>query len=122
MIAPTSLYDAFPAATPDEAAALLVRAITDRPKRIGTPLGTLGELMGTLAPKTKDAILHQAYRVFPDSASARGEASVAEAVGQATAAGAASSSGRVGVPTAPGMKQASRAAMAFMRLMPGVHW
>jgi NAD(P)-dependent dehydrogenase (short-subunit alcohol dehydrogenase family) len=122
MIAPTSLYDAFPAATPDEAAAMLVRAITDRPKRIGTPLGTLGELMGTLAPKTKDAILHQAYRVFPDSASARGEASVAEPVGQATAAGAASSSGRAGVPTAPGMKQASRAAMAFMRLMPGVHW
>ena len=149
MIAPTSLYDAFPAATPDEAAALLLRAIKDRPKRIGTPLGTLGELMGTLAPKTKDAVLHQAYRVFPDSASARGEtasgiAATASAV-PASAAPASASTPSAGTPSAasstasavpasaapasatpasatPGVKQVSRAAMAFMRLMPGVHW
>ena len=73
MIAPTSLYDRFPAATPDEAAGLLIRAIKDRPKRINTPVGTLGELTGVFAPKLKDAVLHQAYRVFPDSASAKGE-------------------------------------------------
>ncbi|UZJ23846.1 SDR family oxidoreductase [Rhodococcus antarcticus] len=118
MIAPTSLYDAFPAATPDEAAAMLVRAIKDRPKRINTPVGTLGELMGTLAPKTKDAILHQAYRVFPDSASARGEKKVVSPVD----ADAPASSGGSLVPSAPGVKQASRAAVAFMRLLPGVHW
>ena len=118
MIAPTSLYDAFPAATPDEAAGMLVRAIKERPKRINTPVGTLGELMGTLAPKTKDAILHQAYRVFPDSASARGEAKTPAAI---DAEAHTPSSGSL-VPSAPGVKQASRAAMAFMRLLPGVHW
>ena len=36
MIAPTSLYDRFPTHTPDEAAAMLLRAIKDRPKRINT--------------------------------------------------------------------------------------
>jgi len=117
MIAPTSLYDAFPAATPDEAAAMLVRAIKDRPKRINTPLGSLGEVMGTFAPKLKDAILHQAYQVFPDSAAARGQkkepSDEAAKPGQQPVAASAS---------AVGTRQLSRTAMAFARLMPGVHW
>ena len=112
MIAPTSLYDAFPAATPEEAAGMLLRAIKDRPKRINTPLGSLGEVMGTFAPKLKDAILHQAYQVFPDSPAARGEKKKPRDTPAKPAA--ASSSG--------GTKQLSRAAMAFARLMPGVHW
>jgi len=122
MIAPTSLYDAFPAATPDEAAELLMRAIKDRPKRINTPLGSLGEVMGTFAPKVKDAILHQAYQVFPDSAAARGEktektpeSAPAKPAQPAASNGAASSA-------VAGTKQLSKAAVAFMRLMPGVHW
>ena len=117
MIAPTSLYDAFPAATPEEAAAMLLRAIKDRPKRINTPLGSLGEVMGTFAPKLKDAILHQAYQVFPDSAAARGQkkepSDAAAKPGQQPVAASTS---------AVGTKQLSRTAMAFARLMPGVHW
>ncbi len=115
MIAPTSLYDAFPAATPEEAAGMLLRAIKDRPKRINTPLGSLGEVMGTFAPKLKDAILHQAYQVFPDSAAARGEKKEPSDTPAKQQPAAASSS-------TVGTKQLSRAAMAFARLMPGVHW
>ena len=116
MIAPTSLYDAFPAATPEEAAGMLLRAIKDRPKRINTPLGSLGEVMGTFAPKLKDAILHQAYQVFPDSAAARGEKKEpGDTLAKQQQPAAASSS-------SVGTKQLSRAAMAFARLMPGVHW
>jgi len=117
MIAPTSLYDAFPAATPEEAAAMLLRAIKDRPKRINTPLGSLGEVMGTFAPKLKDAILHQAYQVFPDSAAARGDKTEPKDNAAKQELQPAAASG-----AAVGTKQLSRAAMAFARLMPGVHW
>lgn len=118
MIAPTSLYDAFPAATPEEAAEMLMRAIKDRPKRINTPLGSLGELMGTFAPKLKDAILHQAYHLFPDSPAARGEKTSVEETSAAGASATPASYSAAVMST----KQLSRAATTFMRLMPGVHW
>jgi hypothetical protein len=46
----------------------------DRPNEINTTLGTVGALAHTLAPKASSRVLHLAYRVFPDSAAARGEA------------------------------------------------
>jgi NAD(P)-dependent dehydrogenase (short-subunit alcohol dehydrogenase family) len=67
MISPTKLYDAFPTLTPDEAAAMVVRAMVDRPKRISTKLGTFGEVSYAVAPRMVDALLSVAYRVFPDS-------------------------------------------------------
>jgi NAD(P)-dependent dehydrogenase (short-subunit alcohol dehydrogenase family) len=73
MIAPTRIYDAFPAITPEEAADMICEALRTRPKHIGTPLGTFGEVATALAPKAVDRLLHLAYRVFPDSAAARGE-------------------------------------------------
>ncbi|MEA2322865.1 MAG: hypothetical protein QOD81_2715, partial [Solirubrobacteraceae bacterium] len=73
MIAPTKLYDSFPTISPDEAADLICEAIRARPKQINTRLGTFGEVAYALAPKAVDQILHIAYRVFPDSAAARGE-------------------------------------------------
>jgi NAD(P)-dependent dehydrogenase (short-subunit alcohol dehydrogenase family) len=73
MIAPTKMYDAFPAITPDEAGEMIVEALSSKPKHMGTPLGTFGEVAYALSPKTVDRILHLAYRVFPDSAAARGE-------------------------------------------------
>jgi short-subunit dehydrogenase len=44
MIAPTKMYDRFPTITPDKAADMICEAIIHRPKRIATPLGTLGRL------------------------------------------------------------------------------
>jgi NAD(P)-dependent dehydrogenase (short-subunit alcohol dehydrogenase family) len=78
MIAPTKIYDKFPTISPAQAAEMVVRAMVDRPHEINTALGTVGALAHTLAPKTVFRILHMAYRVFPDSAAARGEAKVVE--------------------------------------------
>jgi thioester reductase-like protein/NADP-dependent 3-hydroxy acid dehydrogenase YdfG len=78
MIAPTKMYDAFPAITPEEAADMICEALRKRPKHMGTRLGTVGEVLYTLSPKAVDRILHLAYRVFPDSAASRGHRDVEE--------------------------------------------
>jgi NAD(P)-dependent dehydrogenase (short-subunit alcohol dehydrogenase family) len=97
MIAPTKLYDAFPTITPEEAADMICEALRSRPKHMGTPLGTTGEVLSALAPGAVDRILHLAYRVFPDSAAARGEAEGVE-------------------------ERASLEQLAMANLMRGVHW
>jgi NAD(P)-dependent dehydrogenase (short-subunit alcohol dehydrogenase family)/thioester reductase-like protein len=78
MIAPTKMYDAFPATTPEEAGEMICEALRRRPKHMGTALGTFGEVAYALSPKTVDRILHLAYRVFPDSAAAKGEKALEE--------------------------------------------
>jgi thioester reductase-like protein len=78
MIAPTRMYDAFPAITPEEAGEMICEALRSRPKHMGTRLGTFGEVAYTLAPKAVDQLLHLAYRVFPDSAASKGEKNVEE--------------------------------------------
>ncbi len=78
MIAPTKMYDAFPAITPDEAADMICEALRSRPKHMGTRLGTFGEVAYALSPKAVDRILHLAYRVFPDSAASKGHRDVEE--------------------------------------------
>jgi thioester reductase-like protein len=100
MIGPTKLYDAFPTISPDDAAAMVVKALTERPKAINTRLGTFGEVAYALAPKAVDQLLHVAYRVFPDSAAAKGQK---DDDGDEPSA-------------------ISRAADALARLLPGVHW
>jgi NAD(P)-dependent dehydrogenase (short-subunit alcohol dehydrogenase family) len=96
MIAPTKIYDSFPTITPDEAADLVCEALRSKPKHIGTRLGTFGEVAYALAPKAVDQILHMAYKVFPDSAAARGEQDPDE--------------------------KASMEQVAMANLMRGVHW
>jgi thioester reductase-like protein len=78
MIAPTKMYDAFPAISPEEAGEMICEALRSRPKHMGTRLGTFGEVAYTLAPKAVDRLLHLAYRVFPDSAASKGEKNVEE--------------------------------------------
>jgi len=78
MIAPTKMYDAFPAITPDEAADMICDALRTRPKHMGTRLGTFGEVAYALSPKAVDRILHLAYRVFPDSAASKGQRDIEE--------------------------------------------
>jgi NAD(P)-dependent dehydrogenase (short-subunit alcohol dehydrogenase family) len=73
MIAPTKMYDQFPTITPDEAADMVCEAMRSKPKQINTRLGTFGEVAYALAPKAVDQVLHTAYKVFPDSAAAKGE-------------------------------------------------
>ena len=98
MIAPTKIYDAFPTITPDEAADLVCEAIRAKPKTINTRLGTFGEVAYTLAPKAVDQILHTAYKLFPDSAAAKGEKDK------------------------DSEEKASMEQIAMANLMKGVHW
>ncbi|MFI6870057.1 SDR family NAD(P)-dependent oxidoreductase [Nocardia sp. NPDC050406] len=71
MIAPSGKQG--PSESPEWAAATIVRALTDRPKRIDVPLGTLAEYGSLITPRIKDRIMHRYYRALPDSAAAKGE-------------------------------------------------
>ncbi len=80
MIAPTKMYDAFPAISPEEAADMICEALRARPKEMGTRMGKFGEVAYTLSPSTVDRLLHLAYRVFPDSAASKGHIETEEHV------------------------------------------
>src|SRR5688572_8413430 len=73
MIAPTDIYKAFPTLTPDEAAQMLCDAMIDKPKRVASRLGTFGEVLYAMSPKTVDIVLNTAYNLFPDSKAAKGD-------------------------------------------------
>ena len=98
MIAPTRMYDMFPAITPEEAAELIAKAMVGRPKKVATKLGNFGELLYAVAPKASDSILNTAYKLFPDSQAAKGKGEEARD------------------------KAPSTEAVAFAHLMKGVHW
>ncbi|HEX2233835.1 MAG TPA: SDR family oxidoreductase, partial [Thermoleophilaceae bacterium] len=67
MIAPTDIYKAFPTLTPDEAAQMIADAMIDKPKRKASRLGTFGEVLYAVSPKSVDIIMNTAYNLFPDS-------------------------------------------------------
>jgi len=96
MIAPTKMYDAFPAISPEAAAGMICEAMRAKPKHVSTKLGTFGEVAYALFPKAVDQILHLAYRVFPDTAAARGQKDVDE--------------------------HATAEQLALANVMKGVHW
>jgi NAD(P)-dependent dehydrogenase (short-subunit alcohol dehydrogenase family) len=98
MIAPTRMYDVFPAISPEEAAEMISGAMIHQPKKVATRLGTFGELLYAVAPKASDRILNQAYRLFPESQAAKGKGEEAPD------------------------KAPSTEAVAFAHLMKGVHW
>jgi hypothetical protein len=68
-----------------------------RPKKVATRLGTFGEVLYAVAPKAVDVILNTGFKLFPESAAAKG---VKEE--------------RREEPTTEGV--------AFAYLMRGVHW
>jgi NAD(P)-dependent dehydrogenase (short-subunit alcohol dehydrogenase family) len=108
MIAPTKMYDRFPTITPEEAADMICEAIIHKPKRIATPLGTLGQLLYAINPKSIDYILNSAYHLFPDSSAARGEKKERKEE-------------EAGAPPAA-VERASDRQVLFANLMRGVHW
>jgi NAD(P)-dependent dehydrogenase (short-subunit alcohol dehydrogenase family) len=99
MIAPTRMYDVFPAITPEEAAEMISGAMVEQPKKVATRLGTFGELLYAVAPTMSDRILNQAYKLFPESQAAKGK----------------------GGGDAPDRAPTTEA-LAFAHLMKGVHW
>jgi len=111
MIAPTGIYDAFPTLTPDEAAVMLCDALIDRPKRKATRLGTFGEVLYAISPKTTDQVLHTAYNLFPDSKAAKGKK---KGAADGKPAKAEDKEGKD--------QEMSTEAVAMAYLMKGVHW
>jgi short-subunit dehydrogenase len=67
MIAPTKMYDRFPALSPDGAAEMIVEAIRRRPKRVSTTLGGLSQLSYAAVPGAQDLVVNQAVRLFSDT-------------------------------------------------------
>ena len=61
-------------------------------------MSNFGEVAYAVAPKVVDQILHQAYRLFPDSAAAKGD------------------------DASRSPEKASTEGVAFAHLLKGVHW
>ena len=73
MIVATDAYRRAPAKTPEQAAALVVRALEDRPITISTVAGRLGEVLNLAAPRLMDAAMAVLDARMPDSPAARGQ-------------------------------------------------
>jgi hypothetical protein len=101
-----------PPITADHAAAMIVRALIDKPARIDTPVGTLADIGMYFAPKLSRRVLHQIYLGYPDSAAARG------VTADATTAR------RPARPSRPAASpiRVPRPVKRVVRLVPGVHW
>ena len=78
MIAPTNLYKRFPALTPEDAGRIVADAITFRPRRLSPPVGSVASVADALSPWVMDQVRNQAYQLFPDSTSARGDKALKE--------------------------------------------
>ena len=100
MIAPTAHYKYVPTLSPEEAADLVAKAVLERPKQVSTRLGTAASVAWALWPKAMDVILNTGYKLFPDSAAARGDRKALKAEEQEMAPEAA----------------------AFAALTRGIHW
>ena len=67
MMASTTIYDAFPMRTAEQAADLIVEGIVHQPKRVATPVGNLFEFAYGVAPNAIDRVLNAAYQLYPES-------------------------------------------------------
>ncbi len=96
MIAPTKMYDNVPTISPEEAAAMVKQAVIYKPQRIATRLGIFSQVLHSVAPKISEIVMNSAFRMFPDSAAAKGVKGTQE--------------------------PASQEQVAFASLMKGIHW
>ncbi|MGS2808791.1 SDR family NAD(P)-dependent oxidoreductase [Nocardia sp. MW-W600-9] len=115
MIAPSG--DQGPSESPEWAAATIVRALTERPKRIDVPLGTFAEYGALLTPKLRDRILHRYYRALPDSPAAKGES-----VDPTEPADEPAAPRPAPKPKSPARKATGSALRRAARWVPGTHW
>ncbi len=97
MIEATSVYDSMPVLSPDEAGDMVVEAVIKKPKRIATPMGVYLQVMTAVAPRFSEVVMNIVFRMFNDSAAARGQKQV-------------------------GKVEASNEQVALAALMKGVHF
>jgi short-subunit dehydrogenase len=110
MIAPTKMYEKFPALTPEQAGALVTRAIIHRPRRLGPPFGSAAAFIDTLSPDTMDLVRNRGFKMFPDSRAAKVGTDEAPEAGEGTP------------PPVEGSEDPSTAGVAFANLTRGTHW
>jgi NAD(P)-dependent dehydrogenase (short-subunit alcohol dehydrogenase family) len=80
MTAPTKIYDSMPLLMPEEAADMIVRACIYKPVRVATRLGVFGEVLHAAAPRITQIVMNTTFRMFPDSAAAKGDKSAKPAL------------------------------------------
>ena len=73
MTAPTKIYENMPLLSTDEASDLIVQAVVEKPVRVATRLGVFVELLHAAVPRITQILMNTTFRMFPDSAAARGE-------------------------------------------------
>lgn len=73
MISATSIYDSMPVLSPDEAGDMVMEAVIKKPKRIASQLGIFLQVMTTVAPKFSEVLMSTVFRMFGDSAAAKGD-------------------------------------------------
>jgi len=109
MIAPTDEYTDAPAASPEAAAAMIVRALIERPTRIDVPVSTLAEFGSLFAPSIANLVRSRLHHASSDSGAPVGETEE-----------------RKPTPPAPfGVLPALTGGATLRRigrLLPGVHW
>ena len=79
MISPTTMYDKFPALTPDQAAGVITDAIVHRPRRASSPLGQFAAVADAVNPAVMDRVRNRAFTMFADSDAAKGRESASDA-------------------------------------------
>ena len=103
MIAPTAHYKYFPSISPEEAADMVADAIVSRNKKQSTIGGRISEVSYATVPRFQDAIANAAYKLFPESDSAKKESKAKE-------------------PPEGEPEEGSVEQKAFARATRGVHW
>jgi NAD(P)-dependent dehydrogenase (short-subunit alcohol dehydrogenase family) len=73
MIAPTKIYNNVPLLSTDEASDLIVKAVVEKPVQVATRLGISVGLLHGIAPRITQILMNTTFRMFPDSAAAKGE-------------------------------------------------
>jgi hypothetical protein len=74
MIAATTVYDSMPVLSPEEAADMVAEAVIKKPKRIATPMGIYLQVLTAVAPRFSEIVMNIMFRMFSDSAAAKGDA------------------------------------------------
>ncbi|HUO39297.1 MAG TPA: SDR family NAD(P)-dependent oxidoreductase [Mycobacterium sp.] len=75
MISPTTVYEHFPALTPDQAAGVLTDAIVHRPRRVSPPFGQFAAFADAVSPMLMDLVRNRGFTLFDDSEAAQGRES-----------------------------------------------
>jgi short-subunit dehydrogenase len=103
MISPTTMYDKFPALTPDQAAGVITDAIVHRPRRASSPFGQFAAVADALNPAVMDRVRNRAFSMFSDSDAAKGSDSK-------------------GSESSTDTQEFDKRSETFVRLTRGIHW